>query len=58
MAVGAFLEGALPFLAIADLVEATLDALPTEAVEGIDMLLRVDAAARETAQARIRRAFC
>ncbi len=58
VAVGAFLEGTLPFLAIADLVEATLDALPTEAVEGIDMLLRVDAAARETAQARIRRAFC
>jgi 1-deoxy-D-xylulose-5-phosphate reductoisomerase len=50
VAVAAFLAGALPFLAIADVIAATLDALPVEAVPDLAAILAADARARAVAQ--------
>ncbi len=58
VAVGAFLDGNLPFLAIPELIEATLDAMPAEPVAGLDMLIHTDLTAREVAQSKMRQAFC
>ena len=49
VAVSAFLEGRLPFLAIAELIEATLAALPTEPADELAVLLECDARARRKA---------
>lgn len=57
VAVARFLDGALPFLAIADVIEDTLDALPVRAVTDIPGLLDCDRRARELAfSAALRRA--
>ena len=58
IAVGAFLERTLPFLAISELIEATLAAVPTEPAKDIDTLIHADLTAREQAQRIIRRDFC
>jgi len=58
VAVGAFLERTLPFLAIAELIESTLAAVPSVAVDSIETLIHADLTAREAAQRIIRRAFC
>lgn len=58
VAVAAFLEGSLPFLAIPELIEATLDAISAEPVAGIEHLLHVDLTARRTAQIKMQRGFC
>ncbi|HEX7914330.1 1-deoxy-D-xylulose-5-phosphate reductoisomerase [Rudaea sp.] len=58
VAVGAFLEGSLPFLAIAELIEATLDAISAEPVAGIEHLVHVDLTARNVAQRKMRQEFC
>jgi 1-deoxy-D-xylulose-5-phosphate reductoisomerase len=58
VAVAAFLEGMLPFLAISDLIDATLDAMPAEPVNGIEHLLHTDLTAREVAQRKMRQGFC
>lgn len=58
VAVGAFLEGGLPFLAIAELIEATLDAISAEPVAGIEHLVHVDLTARRMAQRKMRQGFC
>ena len=58
IAVAAFLEGNLPFLAIPELIEATLDAISAEPVAGIDHLLHTDLTARQTAQRKMRQGFC
>jgi 1-deoxy-D-xylulose-5-phosphate reductoisomerase len=49
VAVAAFLEGRLPFLGIAGLIEATLAALPAEPAADLDVLLACDARARRVA---------
>jgi len=58
VAVGAFLEGALPFLAIPELIEGTLAAMPAEPVTDLASLVYVDLTARQTAQRMMRRSFC
>lgn len=58
VAVAAFLEGSLPFLAIAELIEATLAAISAEPVAGLEHLLYVDLTARRTAQIKMRQGFC
>ncbi|MFT3790074.1 MAG: 1-deoxy-D-xylulose-5-phosphate reductoisomerase [Rudaea sp.] len=58
VAVAAFLKGSLPFLAIAELIEATLDAISAEPVGGIEHLIHVDLTARRMAQRKMRQGFC
>ncbi|MDC8012207.1 1-deoxy-D-xylulose-5-phosphate reductoisomerase [Tahibacter soli] len=55
VAVAAFLDGLLPFLAIAEIIEATLDALPPEPVRDVEQLIQTDLTARHTAQRMMRR---
>ncbi|MDW2980716.1 MAG: 1-deoxy-D-xylulose-5-phosphate reductoisomerase [Rhodanobacter sp.] len=56
VAVEAFLAGALPFLAIADVVEAVLAELPAQAVVDVETLRERDRTAREAARRVLRRA--
>lgn len=56
IAVEAFLAGALPFLSIADVVEAVLAELPAQAVVDIQILLERDRVAREAARRILRNA--
>jgi 1-deoxy-D-xylulose-5-phosphate reductoisomerase len=56
IAVEAFLAGALPFLAIADVVEAVLAELPAQAVVDVGMLCERDRMAREAARRVLRNA--
>ena len=58
VAVAAFLDGNLPFLAIAELIEATLAAMPAEPVHSIETLLHADLTARQIAQRKMRQGFC
>jgi 1-deoxy-D-xylulose-5-phosphate reductoisomerase len=58
IAVGAFLERTLPFLAISELVESTLAAVPSVPVDSVETLVHADLTARQAAQRIIRRAFC
>lgn len=50
VAVAAFLEGRLPFLAIADVIAAALDAVPAMPLDGLASVLAADAAGREAAK--------
>ncbi|HLM93960.1 MAG TPA: 1-deoxy-D-xylulose-5-phosphate reductoisomerase [Gaiellaceae bacterium] len=54
IAVAAFLNGRLPFLAIAEVVEGTLNATDTAAARDLDELVAMDAEARKTAAALTR----
>ena len=56
VAVEAFLAGALPFLSIADVVEAVLAELPPQAVVDIGSLVERDRGAREAARRILRNA--
>ena len=56
IAVEAFLSGVLPFLAIADVVEAVLTELPGQAVVDIPTLCERDAMARDAARRVLRHA--
>lgn len=58
VAVAAFLQGSLPFLAIAELIEATLDAQPCETLVNLEQLVYVDLTARQHAQRIMRTSFC
>lgn len=58
VAVEAFLAGTLPFLAIADVIEATLAELPPSPVVDAETLVHRDLTARDTARRIMRRAFC
>ncbi len=58
VAVGAFLEDALPFLAIPELIEGTLGAMPAEPVRDLESLVYADLTARQIAQRMMRRSFC
>jgi 1-deoxy-D-xylulose-5-phosphate reductoisomerase len=49
VAVSAFLAGSLPFLMIADVVEAVLDVLPSQPVSDLETLVHRDLTAREAA---------
>jgi len=57
VAVEAFLAGTLPFLAIADVVEAVLAELPAQPVVDVETLRERDRAAREAAR-RVLRSAC
>ncbi|HEY0198799.1 MAG TPA: 1-deoxy-D-xylulose-5-phosphate reductoisomerase [Rhodanobacter sp.] len=56
VAVEAFLAGALPFLSIADVVEAVLAELPAQAVVDVQSLCERDRGAREAARRVLRNA--
>jgi 1-deoxy-D-xylulose-5-phosphate reductoisomerase len=56
VAVDAFLAGALPFLAIAEVVEAVLAELPPQAVVSVESLVARDGEARVAARRLLRRA--
>ncbi len=56
VAVEAFLAGALPFLAIAEVVEAVLAELPPQAVVDVESLVARDTEARAAARRQLRRA--
>ena len=56
VAVEAFLAGALPFLAIAEMVEAVLAELPPQAVVDVESLVARDGEARAAARRLLRRA--
>ena len=56
VAVDAFLAGALPFLSIADVVEAVLAELPAQAVVDVGTLAERDRVAREAARRILRNA--
>ena len=58
IAVDAFLAGTLPFLAIAELIEMTLSALPSVPAADLETLLYADLTARKEAQRIMRRSFC
>lgn len=49
IAVAAFLDGQLPFLAIPEVIEATLDAIPVTEMPDLAAILAADAQAREVA---------
>jgi 1-deoxy-D-xylulose-5-phosphate reductoisomerase len=55
IAVSAFLQGRLGFLAIPELIEACLDALPARPSESLEQLLDTDAEARRMAESLISR---
>ena len=55
VAVAAFLSGDLPFLGIAEVIQATLSELPAEPADTLDVLLAGDRRARQTAQEWIKR---
>jgi len=55
IAVEAFLAGSLPFLAIADLIEAVLNALPAESARTVEGLIHRDLTARAKARAMLAR---
>jgi 1-deoxy-D-xylulose-5-phosphate reductoisomerase len=54
VAVGAFLDGRLPFLGIPEVVERTLNAIDGASVSDLDELIAVDAEARRVASAHTR----
>jgi 1-deoxy-D-xylulose-5-phosphate reductoisomerase len=58
IAVAAFLERTLPFLAIPEVIEATLAAVPAAAAQDIDTIIYADLTARQAAQRIIRADFC
>jgi 1-deoxy-D-xylulose-5-phosphate reductoisomerase len=55
IAVAAFLEGRLPFLAIAEVIAASLDAVPAAAVTDLEGVLAADDAGRDAARRAIAR---
>jgi len=58
VAVAAFLEGTLPFLGIAEVIEQTLAAQPAEPQTNLESLIYADLTARQRAQRIMQRAFC
>ncbi|WP_313914278.1 1-deoxy-D-xylulose-5-phosphate reductoisomerase [Tahibacter sp.] len=58
VAVAAFLDGQLPFLAISEVIEACLEKIPPEPVANLAQLIQTDLTARATAQRMMRRLHC
>ena len=56
--VAAFLAGTLPFLAIAEVIADTLDAMPAEPVDTLESLIYADLTARQHAQRIMHRLHC
>ena len=52
------IAGTLPFLAIAELIEMTLSAIPSVPAADLETLLYADLTARKEAQRIMRRSFC
>jgi len=55
VAVAAFLDGSLPFLRIADVISATLDAVPVRRVDDLESVMAADGEGRATAGLAIER---
>jgi 1-deoxy-D-xylulose-5-phosphate reductoisomerase len=55
VAVAAFLDGNLPFLRIADVISATLDAIPAQRVDDLESVMMADGEARAAASLAIER---
>ena len=58
IAVAAFLAGTLPFLAIAEVIAATLEAMPAEPIDTLESLIYADLTARQHAQRIMHRLHC
>ena len=58
IAVAAFLQGALPFLGISEVIEETLAAAPAEPQTTLEAAVYADLTARREAQRIMQRAFC
>jgi 1-deoxy-D-xylulose-5-phosphate reductoisomerase len=58
VAVAAFLNQSLPFLAIAELIEETLAAIPATPVNDLESLIYADLTARQQAHRIMQRSFC
>jgi 1-deoxy-D-xylulose-5-phosphate reductoisomerase len=58
IAVAAFLAGTLPFLAIAEVIADTLDAMPAEPIDTLQGLIYADLTARQHARRIMRAAHC
>jgi 1-deoxy-D-xylulose-5-phosphate reductoisomerase len=58
IAVAAFLERTLPFLAISELIEATLTKVSSQPANDLETLVHADLTARQAAQRIIRAGFC
>jgi len=58
VAVTAFLGQSLPFLAIAELIEETLAAIPATPVSDLESLIYADLTARQQAQRIMQRSYC
>jgi 1-deoxy-D-xylulose-5-phosphate reductoisomerase len=58
VAVAAFLDGQLPFLAISEVIESCLEKIPPEPVANLGQLIQTDLTARATAQRMMRRLHC
>ncbi len=54
VAVDAFLAGRLPFTAIPDVIDSTLQAMQPQAADSLESLMQADAAARRRADERVR----
>ena len=58
VAVAAFLDQALAFLAIAELIEETLSAIPATPISDLESLVYADLTARQQAQRIMQRSYC
>ena len=58
VAVAAFLEQSLPFLAIAELIEETLATIPATPVSDLESLIYADLTARQQARSIMQRSHC
>ncbi|QWD66757.1 1-deoxy-D-xylulose-5-phosphate reductoisomerase [Polynucleobacter sp. MWH-Aus1W21] len=58
IAVAAFLDEGLPYLQIPAVVEKVLNAIPTSSANSLELILNVDASARDAAQAVVKEILC
>ena len=58
IAVAAFLDEGLPYLQIPTLVEEVLNAIPTSSASSLELILSIDARAREVAKAAVKDILC
>ena len=58
IAVAAFLDEGLPYLQIPVVVEKVLNAIPTSSANSLELILNVDASARDAAQAVVKEILC
>ena len=58
IAVAAFLDEGLPYLQIPTVVEEVLNAIPTSSASSLELILSIDARAREVAKAAVKDILC